>query len=106
VSRVRVHDAEPFDAIDCRESAEQAGERRPGVDVGSVDRCVLRNQDQFPDPDCRESASFAEDIRDAAGTQPAPDCGDEAVGAVIRAAVGDPEIGVVARGAEQSRTCT
>ena len=59
--RVEVEQADPLEAVDRVQLAQQAGERAALVAVDAVERRVLRDEQQFLDAARRERARLADD---------------------------------------------
>ena len=95
VDRVQVHEADPLDAVDLFELAEEFGEHDLAVEVHAVIGGVLSDDDQFLDAVSCQFFGFLDDHFHWLGDVLATHLGDGAEGAGSVAAFGDFEVGVV-----------
>ena len=94
---VGVEHADPLDAVDLVEFAEQFGEARAAVQVQAVVGRVLGDDDQFADAVGGEFARLANHFLDRLGDVLAAHLRDGAVGAEAVAALADLQVGEVPR---------
>ena len=97
VDRIGVEDANPLDAVDLVQLAEQLGQADVAVEVEAVVGRVLGDEDQLAHAVGGQLARLAEHFLDRLGDVLAAHAGDGAEGAESVAALGDLQIGVVPR---------
>lgn len=90
---VEVVQAYPAQAVDLAELAQEHGKARLPIDVEAVMRQVLGDQDELLIPPLRQSAGLFEYLFHGPRAEAAANLRDEAVGAVVVAAVCYEQIG-------------
>ena len=88
---------DPFDPLDPDQLAQELGQPRLSVEVGSVGRGVLRDQEELPRSPLGQPPGLRHHRFQGPAAEIPPERGDDAEGAPEIAAVRDPEIRHVAR---------
>jgi hypothetical protein len=92
---VSVHQADPDQAIEGIKFAEQPGEAKAVVQIGSVASGILTDEDEFDRAVGDQFAGFSQNTREGLGMHSAADGGDRAEGAFLVATFADAEVGIV-----------
>ena len=101
--RVGVHHADPAQAVDPPEPAQQVGEPVAHPVVEAVARRVLRHQHHLAHAPGREPLRLGHDVLDAAAAVPPAQRRDDAEGAGVVAALADLHVGEPRRRREDAR---
>ena len=91
---IAVEQADPADLPDLRQLTQELRQHLFSIEVRAVDRCLLGDQDQLPHALTRQFPGRPEDLLHGKAAVGASDGRDHTVGAVLAAALGDPQIPV------------
>ena len=101
--RVEVQQPDPLEAVDRVQVAQEPRERAALAAIDAVEGGVLRDQQQLLDAARRERARLADDRLRRTASIRAAQRRDDAEGALVVAALGDLDVGVMPRRREQTR---
>ena len=100
---IEIQQADPLEAVDPVQLAKQARKRATLTAVDSVERRVLRDEEQLLDPAVGQIARFADDRGRVPAAKLSAQRRDDAERAGVVAAFGDLDVGVVRRRREDTR---